>query len=432
MIPSMVAIKNNSIEAWQGKVNLVAINSKGKTTLKNNKIETTSAILGDINIKEKSAIDVSGDGAGSVNILADDLIIDDSVITAITYGNKDGGKVTINANNIELKNGPAISGITYDSGKAVDVNIKANQNIKLYGDNGRVSSSLSVSTQSSENDAGKGGDINLIANNIDIKDGAFIDSTTWGKGKGGDISIVATNNINFSGENSLGETTRLQGGAVYSENDAGNSGNLKIIGENISFKNGAIIVMPVDGSAKGGDVEIKANNNLEFSGTNKDGSIKSSLSTYTDGSGDSSSLFLTGNNILFDNKAFINAGTYSTGKAGDLKIVAKNNLKLDREAYINSETKNSGEGGAINLTAKSLDLDNKAYISSESKLDKKGGDAGSIKIDTSDYIKIRNNSYLTTEALDAGGGGITANTVNKLFLSLLLLLLLLEGLSSLK
>ncbi|MCP4630212.1 MAG: hypothetical protein GY850_42890, partial [bacterium] len=58
-----------------------------------------------VNISDKSLIDVTGDEAGSIFIRSGEFVLDDSSLHAKTSGDKDGGGIYIQSDNISMING---------------------------------------------------------------------------------------------------------------------------------------------------------------------------------------------------------------------------------------------------------------------------------------------------------------------------------------
>jgi len=189
-----------SLTAPSGQINMAGIASAGEVDIENGKPEIGNAKGGSITISGKSLIDVSGQGGGNVFIRCGNFVADDSAVYAKTFGDKDGGKVEIQADTIFFKNGSEINGNTYGKGKGRDITLKASESLTFSGaDNLKNASRIFLNTHSKAENAGYTGSLDISAKDILFSDGAYVMSGTFGSGNGGKLSIIAENDISFGG-----------------------------------------------------------------------------------------------------------------------------------------------------------------------------------------------------------------------------------------
>jgi len=185
-----------SLNAPAGQINLISIASECEVTTGNRQLTTDQPTTDngqpttDITLSDKSLIDVSGTGGGSVFIRGGHFVARDSMIRANTLGDKDGLGVEIQADDISFHNGAGIEAITHGTGKGGDVTLSAGESVVLAGENDEGTlSGIKLQTSVKEEGAGRAGDISIEAKNIFLEKGGFVENSTQGMGDGGDIAI---------------------------------------------------------------------------------------------------------------------------------------------------------------------------------------------------------------------------------------------------
>ncbi|MEL7039861.1 MAG: hypothetical protein AAFO04_30330, partial [Cyanobacteria bacterium J06592_8] len=102
-----------------------------------------------------------------------------------------GGTLTLNTQGLSVRDGAQISTGTSGDGDGGDLTITAT-NVELVGTstNGQSSSLLEASVQPEA--IGNGGTLTLNTQNLSVRDGAQISTSTFGNGDGGDLTVTAT------------------------------------------------------------------------------------------------------------------------------------------------------------------------------------------------------------------------------------------------
>ena len=96
----------------------------------------------------------------------------------------------------------------------------------------------------------------------------------------------------------------------------------------------------------------------------------------------------------------------ASGSGGSVRINT-GQLIVQNLAQISVSGQGSGTAGDLAVNARSLSLDNDGSIRAESRV----GTGGNLNLQASDYILLRNNSSITTNASEtASGGNITIDT----------------------
>jgi filamentous hemagglutinin family protein len=221
--------------------------------------------------------------AGSIGITATDTIFIDGektgvgsqVLTAEAGGN--GGKINLNAREVDLSGGATIVANTEGKGNAGNIEITATDNISIDGKDTGVGSVAFANS-------GFGGNVNLTTGRLAIANSGQLNVSSLGQRTAGDITVQA-DSIRLDNQGKiLAETAFGDGGNINLNlkdllllrrnslisttagiaSGAGNGGNIKI-----NIPNGFIVAVPNENSditanasrGKGGSVEINSAGN---------------------------------------------------------------------------------------------------------------------------------------------------------------------------
>ncbi len=323
--------------------------------------------LGNIEISENSLIDVGGERAGNIFIRGGKFFAENSFIHAITTGEKDGGEINIHTNG-----------------------------------------------------------------NMSFINGAGINGSTEGKGNGSSVVLNASGSVVFSGENQEeGRTCAISIKTLSEDEDAGNSGSLRINGENISFENGSIISTNTMGKGDAGNVTLIAGQSVNFTGRGSDnannrfGGLFAIVRAESTG-GNSGNVFIETGDLLVTDGNHIFTSAYGPGESGNITVRAAGKIIVDgvhssgssygwgstinASSNPNFEDMTSGDSGKITLEADELILKNGGYIASSSiaPVGTEGGRGGEINIKARSISLSGVNPH--GENADGFGSGIYARS----------------------
>ncbi|MDM8517793.1 filamentous hemagglutinin N-terminal domain-containing protein [Desulfobacterales bacterium HSG16] len=323
--------------------------------------------LGSISLLDHSLIDVSGEKSGNFFIRCEKFFVsNESVIQADTIGDKTGGFTDIQADSVQIDTSDIFSD-TKGTGKGGDIMISGINAGPATSVDISASSKVFANSTTTAANGGNAGDIIINTQNLTLSESSEISTSSMGKGHGGLLTVNALKSVNIN------SSSQIFASSEGIESDSGRSGTIVIKTPEILLSNDSIISIDTDGGQGG---------NLTISGTGEN--------------------FVESFNVS-DSRIY--AGALGTGEAGDVLIEAKN-VSFTNKGNIGSQSKSSGRGGNVEINAEVVLLDSGAYISAESESESNGGTAGSIAIKAADFIKL-NDSSITTEAVDAGGGMIT-------------------------
>lgn len=388
--------------------------------------------------------------ASSVNVVTEDLIIDGKNNTFGSTGigsranpNSGGqaGSIIVTANSINLMNGGAISSATSSVGNAgkVEVNTKT---LRIDGQNNLLTpTGIDSSTNTSA--TGNAGLVDVKAYDLVINNAGGIGSNSFGSGNAGTVQIQAdTIDINgkgaadsaFTGISSntfgigsagnvnviAGSLTLTESGRIASNTTAdGNAGDVTIVAGNLDINgnNSAIYTGIASntyyGKGDAGTVDVIASKiNIENAGR---------ITTNTRGSGKAGTLSIQADDINIDakNSEYLAgiasaASPESTGRIGNIHVVANNNLNLSNAAQISIQNRGTvpdGEvitSGQIDIKTRHLSLLENSIINAQST---QNANASDITMDIANVLQMKLSS-ISTEANSGNGGAIRLNTGN--------------------
>ncbi|WYL96089.1 MAG: filamentous hemagglutinin N-terminal domain-containing protein [Gloeotrichia echinulata IR180] len=381
----------------------------------------------------------------------------------------EGGNLTATSGRIELGSVAANSLVTLNPNKQGwslgYEQVKDFQNIRLI--RRRIDDGSEVSSQvDASNKDGNGGNIQVRGNSIElrgyqvffrtqttgtknagdltintrkliVRDGAQVSTATRSEGNGGNLTVNATDSVEITGsffnnENGSVLPTTLSSTASI----AGKGGEININTGRLRLQDGGQIVTNsgvilddnlgfILGTGAGGNLTVNASKSVELIGTSiYSPNIRSGLFAETNTSGDAGKVKITTGELIVRDKAgitvssefssLVNAPTL--GKAGDVNITARSIL-LDNQGKLTSEAQ-SGQGGNINLQVQEfLRMRGNSQITTNAGTAQAPGDGGNITINAPNGFIIAEplgNNDITANAFSGSGGKITINA-NQIF-----------------
>ncbi len=386
--------------------------------------------------------------AQNINIIGGSMFGPSGLFTPVAPGaTGNGGDLTVETSVLEITEAGTITSQTFGFGNSGNLTIKADE-IYVSGGNEFAPSSITAIVFKIPGipeelvpilgaGFGNGGNLTIETGTLQVTDGGQIAVTTFGMGKAGTLEITA-NNVELSGFNDQGRSG-LFGAAIV---DSGDGGNINLNSDRVTVKDGASISVGnfsssnpniPPGQGKAGNITINANV-IELD--SNDVEQASSITASTNAGGGGNILLQAQDSINITNGSQITAETLGTGSGGTIEVETKN-FNVNSGALVSSRTVAEGDAGAISLTSQSLDITNKGEITTSST---GTGQAGNINLDspsistnqglitatseqtgggdiniTTDFIRLQNNSLVSTSVLDSNGGGgninINSNTL---------------------
>ncbi|MFH1699657.1 MAG: filamentous hemagglutinin N-terminal domain-containing protein [Candidatus Zixiibacteriota bacterium] len=266
-------------------------------------------------------------GAGDIRVETDKLqVLDGAQITARTTGPGMGGKIDIIANHVD------IGGVDPSS-------------ISIDGPNAGIFTSSTIFQGFVDQATGDAGDINIQANNLNLKNHATIGAFSTSRGDGGNININANNAISSS--NSSISTVAEQ--AV--------GGDITLTARQVRLTNRTVISAESSGEGNAGNIDITAKDTFWM----KDSAVTTEAKKSD------------GGNIKINTESMVIWDSEITASVGGGRDTVGGNINIDPEFVTLSNSKIianafEGRGGTIRITADVFIADLDSVVDASSQL----------------------------------------------------------------
>ena len=357
---------------------------------------------GRLTVRNASMIASSSLGSGTggdISINADDLTLAwlsgsraPKIVTSATQSGHAGNIFVDVAGTLRLFDGGAILADTYGTGDAGEIEVSARK-ILMAGTDPLTSSAISSSFATDA--TGEGGRIRIYdVEVLRLQDYAFIGAYTLGEANAGAIDINA-------------DHIALDGGRIEAYTaGGGNGGAIAVASDSISVRGGGGMTCETQGSGMGGDLKIAANSLLV------DGADAGTTGLFADATGDgrAGSILLEVKDLRLHNDARISTETVGAGKGGDV-IIKADDLGVYEESAISSASSGTGAGGTLDIRCTGDATIDGAALTAEAII-AKGGD---IKMSAGN-LHFLNNTAVTAKSTGAGNAGnIELKAISKLY-----------------
>lgn len=368
------------------------ISLTGGSTLQNKVIKNAVGNAGNIDISAKSLnlqdrsqilADTAGKGsAGNINIKANDAVslrAQSGIFNQVLEGAiGNGGTLAINAANLSLGDNSLLVSNTYGQGDAGKIAINTS---------GKVSFDNSfIQTKVIENAVGKGGNIEIVADSLDLTNKSQFLADTDGVGDAGNVDLTTNQATSLSGSSLIISKVNKTG--------RGNAGGININAGSFSLAAGATpladfsqLISNTEGKGNGGDITIKATNSILL---DRGRLLSASGEPDVNPVGNAGDITLIAPQIDFKNFSFVSAAAPKrvTGEAGNININA-DNLRIREGTIVNTLTETGFKGGDINVNAKTLEMNTGGKIVTATV---QQGNAGNINLNVTDNIILDGNN----------------------------------------
>jgi filamentous hemagglutinin family protein len=347
-------------------------------------------------------------------------------------GSGGAGNITVEAESLRLSDGAQITSSTFGPGNAGSLHIHAPE-IHLTGQSEGVPSAFFVNSVGTIPDSGDAGDISVMADSLQLYEGAQIASATLGPGQAGDVRIQARDIF-------MTEFSAFLASSEGTIAGSGDAGDISVTADRLRLDEGAQIVAVTAGPGRGGNLRIEARD-ITLNGQ-KEG-FSSAFFAFSaaevEDSGDAGDILVVATDSLrLSGGAQIAVATFGSGQSGNLRIdagdISLTGKNEGLESAFFASTLGSGAGGSIFINAQDVDVGEGASIFADStgigpsgnifikalgelRLVNDGqisvattlSDAGNINLNVGDLLHLRDNSAITTSVAggEGNGGNIT-------------------------
>ena len=365
---------------------------------------------GSFSLQDGASVITSTQGkgkVGNVTVIAKnavDLANSQIFATVRPGGVGDGGNININTTTLSLRDGAQLQALTSGQGNAGNVTVIAKNAVDL-ADKGSV-----IFTTVRSGGVGKGGNIDINATTLSLRDGAQLQALTSGQGNAGNVTVIAKNAVDLAGEPTAIFTSVEAGGV-------GKGGNIEINATTLSLRDGAQLqtitreansTQPA-GKGNAGNVNVKVTGAVDIAGkkNEEESGISSEVETGTVGNG--GNIFIDSGSFSLRDEALVTASTSGQGNGGNIEINSPK-ITLDNQGKLNAESA-SGNAGNININSDLLLLRHGAQISTTAGTAEKAGNGGDIDINSKFIVAIpEENSDISANAYTGRGGKVQINS----------------------
>jgi len=301
------------------------------------------ARVGKVDLFGTGNVRKSWGNSGNINIVARDTVSfdgggfenDGGAFTSVEgQGNGTAGDINIQAKSVSVTNDASLQSNLIGQGNGGNLNIVASDSIILDGAQNSILTRINSSGEATDGKNG-GGNVDIETRSLYLTNGARIVASTFGKGNAGNVTITVVEDIVFDG-NLVNQFDNTIYSGVLSQVVEGARGN-------------------------GGTIDIEANS-IAITNTAK-------VDSSTGGAGDAGPITISTNQLTLTDGGEISAATFGPGNAGDISVKKADSVVLSNDSNILSEVgaTSSGNGGNIEISTNSLSLTNGSTIATRTE-----------------------------------------------------------------
>lgn len=307
-----------------------------------------------------------------------------------------GGNLTLNTRELIVTDGAVASASTFGAGDGGNVAIS---NFDRPSELVEVSRGGIVGSIVFEGATGNGGNVAIDTEQLVVREGSGISTSTAGAGQAGDLRIVASESVAVSQDSLL--SSRVN------ETGTGAGGELAIVTRQLTIQDRSGISTSTSGAGMAGNLMIRDAELVEVS---RDSILSASVNETATGNG--GNLTVSTEKLVVRDDSDVSAATFGAGKAGNLEIFAPDSVVVSRGSLLSTRVNESatGDGGNLSLeTGQLIVRDNSGVTVSTSG----AGQGGDLMVRASDSVEVSNGSILSAQVNPTArgdGGDLTLET----------------------
>jgi len=427
LIGGDVAIEGGNLTTTAGRIELGSV---GTGLVKLTEVEKGYAFdysgvqdFRDIQVSQFAIIYGSGNDGSNIHFQGKNVNLTDSSLVFInSFGKGRQDNLSISARNITIDEGAFLATFALGEGDAGNIQVKASDVVELAGTTPDGFFPSSIASQVLESATGNAGNIAIEAQKLLIRDGATIDSSTFGSGQAGNINIKVVNSVELRGRNLI--DSQFPSGifaqiAQESTEQPTNAGTLNIEAQKLVITDGAQIATTARNQGNGGNIKIKASEAILVSGTSSQAtaspfdSNRSGIFVGADpgATGNVGDLNITTGLLTVENGARISAANFGSSQTGGNATFHLRQLVVQNGGEIRAASFGEGAGGTLNIKASdSIEVVGVGNIGGENVISslfteaQAAGNAGNLII-KSDRLSVRDRAELTVSSEGSGQAG---------------------------
>ena len=339
--------------------------------------------------------------AGDMTISTAVLRVSDKAqVFTSTSGIGDAGNLNISTQQLLVEQGAQVGTGTFpdSEGNGGDLSVDASESVQVIGESGKIGSGLYI--QASRNSTGDAGDLRISTPVLLVSDGAQLSARTSGSGAGGSLIVDASQSVQVIGHSANDD--EIGSGLLVSTEGTGRAGQLTITTPVLLVSDGAQVSASTSNSGLGGSLIVDASQSVQVIGTTTNGNYRSGLFAQAGSSstGDAGDLRISTSLLLVRDGAVVSAGTLGSGKGGSLRINASESVQLSGAGGLFVSATAGGTAGDLMLETGKLSIQDGASVTVSSPL----GQAGNLRV-ASDSLFLDRGSIAAETAKSGAEGG---------------------------
>ncbi|WP_424100119.1 filamentous hemagglutinin N-terminal domain-containing protein [Moorena producens] len=241
----------------------------------------------------------------------------------------DGGNLNINTPLLKVEDGAQVSISTFGEGDGGSLTINAKESVQIIGVSPDGNFTSGIFAQANPNSTGDAGDLKINTQQLLVEDGAQVSVSTFGKGDPGSLTINASESVQIIG---VSADANFPSGifALALEDSTGDGGDLIINTQSLLVEDGAQLSSSTFAQGDGGNLIINAKESVQIIGVSPDGKFPTGIFAQTvgDSTGDAGDLKINTQSLLLKDGAQVSVSTFAQGDAGDVTILAQESVRL--------------------------------------------------------------------------------------------------------
>ena len=329
---------------------------------------------------------------------------------ALDAGN--AGSITIDTQQLVVRDGAEISASNLQQGNSGDVTINASELIHVIGDSvlGKPSG---IFAQANPGSTGEAGNLTLNTKQLRVQDGGQVSVSAFSSGASGNLTVNASEAVHMTGRTDNGEF-----GSRISANTegTGRGGKLAINTQHLVIRDGSRVSAGTFNAGSGQSLTINASESVQLIGASADNRFISGIFTQTSSSGDAASLTINTKQLLAQEGASVSSSTFGIGSGGQLTVNAAESVRLigttsdgQTASGLFADTAGLGEAGDLVVRTNYLLVQDGARAATSTDGQ---GNAGNLVIEAAEVVQLigessdgRLSSGLFTDTDGSGKAG---------------------------
>ncbi|MEK0083917.1 filamentous hemagglutinin N-terminal domain-containing protein [Benzoatithermus flavus] len=315
--------------------------------------------------------------AGRLAVVGDDAAPYAAGITSQTFSGAGGptgagGRITVRAGSLELRDTGLISTSTGGAGDAGEIVVTAGS-LNIVGAPSS-SGTAGITSQAVDGATGDAGRVTVRADAITLLGMAGISSSTFGPGDAGEIAVTAGRLTVVGDDAALYPAGITSQAFPDSSGLAGAGGRVTVRAGSLELRDTGEISSSTGGAGKAGEVTVDAGT-LEIDHTGQ-------ISSATFGPGDAGEVRVAAGRMIVANEGAVETNSDGAGQAGDVSVRA-GRLTVRDGGLIGSSGTGSGPAGNVSIEADTLTVEDAGIRTAGA-----GSRGGTIAASASDLIGL--------------------------------------------